>query len=361
MSTTDPRPVRRTGATARAPASTSNLGGGFDCVGVAVDRWLTVHARRVAPDLGGSGRGPSASPVGASTLGLEGNRQPAIATPVAGPALERRGTLSRLDEDPEVDLILVGFDAACRSAGVAPPAGLRFEADSEIPIGRGLGSSAAALVAGAALADHLLGLGLDDERLAAVCADVEGHPDNVAPAVYGGAVLAVRSPAGDLAVARLEVHTSLAFVLAVPDFPVSTKRARAVLPETVPHATAVAAAARGAALVQGLARADEAMLALAVDDVLHVPHRRGLVPGFDAVCAAAIAAGAFGATLSGSGSAVVAVAPVGRAPAIGEAMRDAWSSLGAVAEWFQSAGRVPGVSVSTAPPTSSGEARRPAR
>jgi homoserine kinase len=327
MTTTEPARVeRRADATVRVPGSTSNLGGGFDCVGVAIDRWLTVYAP-------GSESEPEAA--GTTRTGL---------------TLERRGTLASLQEPPELDLIHLGFAAACQAAGTERPRHLRLEADSDIPIGRGLGSSAAALVAGAALADHLLELGLDDERLTTICADIEGHPDNVTPCVFGGAVLALRTPAGQFAAARLDVHQSLAFVLAVPDFPLSTKQARAVLPESVPHATAVAAVARAAALVEGLQRADEVMLSVGFDDVVHVPHRRHLVPGFDEVCAAALGAGAFGATLSGAGSAIVAVTPHERAGVVGDAMCAAWRSLGRGAEWFLSAGRVPGVSISLSPP-----------
>jgi len=211
-------------------------------------------------------------------------------------------------------------------------------------------------VAGAALADHLFELGLDDERLTTICADIEGHPDNVAPCVFGGAVLALSPPGGQFAAARLDVHPSLALVFAVPDFLLSTKQARAVLPESVPYATAVAAAARAAALVEGLQRADEVMLSTGLDDVLHVPHRRHLVPGYDDVCLAARGAGAWGATLSGAGSAILAVTPHDRAGTVGEAMCAAWRSLGTSAEWFQSAGQVPGVSVSLARPAWSVEA-----
>jgi homoserine kinase len=291
---------------------------------VAIDRWLTVFAHPP---------GSAEDPPGAGLV-----------------TIERRGTLEGLDAPPELDLIHVGFAAACRAAGAEPPRRLRLEASSDVPVGRGLGSSAAALVAGAALADHVLELGLDDERLATLCADLEGHPDNVAPCVFGGAVLALRPGTGGFVAARLDVHASLAFVFAVPDFGVATKQARAVLPESVPHATAVAAAARAAALVEGLARADEAMLSIGLDDVLHVPHRRTLVPGFDEVCAAASGAGAYGATLSGSGSALVAVTPVERSAAVGQAMCAAWGALGTAAEWFQSAGEVPGVSISGARP-----------
>ncbi len=130
----------------------------------------------------------------------------------------------------------------------------------------------------------------------------------------------------------LEVHPSIAFALVVPDFETSTRRARAALPASVPHHDAVVAAGKSAALVSGLATGDATLLAHALDDVLHVPYRRALVPGYDAVVAAAIAAGAFGATLSGSGSTVLALAPPDRLETVVLAMCDAWVTLGTHAD-----------------------------
>ncbi|HVH66578.1 MAG TPA: homoserine kinase [Gemmatimonadales bacterium] len=285
--------------TVRVPGSTSNLGAGFDCVGVAVDRWLRVTAR-LAP---------------------------------GAPGIERQGTLRELDTPPERDLLYRGFAAACERAGQEVPAGVAFAADSDVPVARGLGSSAAAAVAGAAAATALLGLELDRAALTTLCAELEGHADNVAPAVYGGATL-VLSTAEGLVVTPLALHESLALVFAIPDFPVETKRARAVLPAALAHAQAVRAAAKSAALVQGLAHADPRLLAAGFDDVLHVPFRRSLVPGYDAVTAAARAAGAYGATLSGSGPTLVAVSPLSQAAVVGAAMVRAWRGYDITAETF---------------------------
>jgi homoserine kinase len=296
----------RARVTVRVPGSTSNLGAGFDCVGVAVDRWLSVSAT--------TGTGKAIT-------------------------VERRGTLTALDVPPDADLLCRGFVAACAKAGRSVPSGLALVADSEIPVARGLGSSAAATVAGAAAATALLGLELDRDDLTALCAELEGHPDNVAPAVHGGAnlVLPAVPPDGGPIVAPLVIHESLALVFAVPDFTVETKRARAVLPATLPHGQAVQAAAKGAALVQGLAHADGRLLAAALDDVLHVPFRVPLVPGYAEVTAAARRAGAYGATLSGSGPTVVAVSPAARAGAVGEAMVGAWRARSTSAQSFVTA------------------------
>lgn len=295
----------RARVTVRVPGSTSNLGAGFDCVGVAVDRWLRVTA--------------TTGPDGTTTV-------------------ERRGTLSTLGVPPDADLLCRGFAAACAKAGRSVPRGLALVADSDIPVARGLGSSAAATVAGAAAATALLALELERDDLTALCVELEGHPDNVVAAVHGGANLVLPGlPPDGLIVTPLVVHESLALVFAVPDFTVETKRARAVLPATLPHAQAVQAAAKGAALVLGLAHADGRLLAAALDDVLHVPFRLPLVPGYVEVTAAARTSGAYGATLSGSGPTVVAVAPAARASAVSDAMIRAWRARGTSAQGFVTA------------------------
>jgi len=257
---------------------------------------------------------------------------------VGAPAVtvRRAGALASLTAPATVDLTYVGFAAACEAGAHPLPGRIDFSLSSDIPVARGLGSSAAALVAGAALADAALGLGLGPDGLATLCAEIEGHPDNAGAAVFGGAVLGVT--AGGAAGARaytfspLAVHDELAFAFAIPDFEVTTAAARAVLPSTVPYAVAVAAAAKSAALVQGLATGDGALLASALDDVLHVPYRREIVRDYAAVVGAACEAGAFGATLSGSGSAIVAIATRGAAARVAEAMCRRWREGGVVAE-----------------------------
>jgi homoserine kinase len=298
-------------ATVRVPASTSNLGAGFDAVGVALDRWLVAEAT-VVPG------------------------------PDAPPHVERAGEAAALAGlAPHDDLLVRGFHHACAAAGRAAPAALRLRVDSDVPIARGLGSSAAALCAGALLADALLGLGFGPRGVAALVATVEGHPDNAAPACLGGAVLGVpddASGSGGWAFAALDLHPDLAFALAVPGFGCSTEAMRRALPASVPHRDAVRAAGKAAALARGLATADPGLLAWALDDVLHVPHRRALVPHYDRVCDAARAAGAWGATLSGAGSALLALAPRALAPAVAAAMAAAWREAG-----IDAAGSTPAV------------------
>ena len=300
-------------ARVRVPASTANLGAGFDCIGFAVDRWLNASVA-VGPDSAG----------------------------VPEVTIRREGTLASLTLPPAADAVVIGFAAACAAPGggrggrTIPPR-LAFELHSEIPVGRGLGSSSAALVAGAALANAALELGLDRHELAELCTELEGHPDNVAPAVFGGAVLGVptgRKDAHRWVFAPIDVHESLAFAFVVPSVSVETAAARAILPKEVPHRLAVQAAARSAALAHGLTTGNGALLCIALDDVLHVPYRRHLVPAYSEVVAAACAAGAFGATLSGSGSALLAIATHDAVKRVAEAMRHAFVEHGVAAESF---------------------------
>ena len=137
-------------ARVRVPASSSNLGAGFDCVGVAIDRWLAASV----------------------TLERSG-----------GFSIRRRGKLSAVKVRPDQDLFTRGFRAACAAGGAVTPAGVTIDATSDIPVGCGLGSSAAAIVAGAMLADAALGLGLSRAQVLEVGTTIEGHPDNIAPAI----------------------------------------------------------------------------------------------------------------------------------------------------------------------------------
>lgn len=306
-------------ARVRVPASCANVGAGYDCVGFAVDRWLTATVTVRDPD-GGAGDAPP----------------PRV-------RVHRAGSLASLTLPPAEDVVVQGFSAACAAAGRPLPAQLDFALDSEIPIARGLGSSSAALVAGALLANRALGLELDRRAIAEVCTTLEGHPDNVAPVVFGGAVLGVPMAGAGVprwAFAALEVHASLAFAFVVPSVRIETAAARAVLPTEIPHHRAVAAVARGAALVQGLATGDVALLRTALDDLLHVPYRRHLVPAFAEVVAAARAAGAHGATLSGSGSTMVAIGPGAHVERIASAMRRTLVARGVSAESFVQRGMV---------------------
>ena len=254
----------------RVPASTSNLGAGFDCLGLALDLWLEAR--------------------------LE---------PGAGPP-RYTGTVHGLDAASDLTFGLLDEREALE--------GRRLVVHSDIPISKGLGSSAAAIVAGIALARIALGDPFDRDAIFRGAAQEEGHPDNAGPAVYGGLVLAAHRPT------QLTLHPDLAVALVVPDHAISTKAARDLLPPAVPRDTAVAQAARSAALVLGLTWGDPDLIDFGMDDRVAVPHRRQLIRGYDAAVGAALDAGAYGVTISGAGSSLVAVCAKADVEGVAEAM-----------------------------------------
>jgi homoserine kinase len=178
-----------------------------------------------------------------------------------------------------------------------PPDDFTFRIGSQIPLEGGLGSSAAAIVAGLMAADHVFELDADVLSLAT---EMEGHPDNVAAAMLGGFVICGAGPP-----AAFPAPAGLEAVLVVPPDPVRTRHARAVLPETVPMADAVFNVAHASTLVLGLARGDLDLIARGLDDRLHQPHREHLYPRSVELLRRANALGALGATISGAGPAVL--------------------------------------------------------
>jgi homoserine kinase len=177
-----------------------------------------------------------------------------------------------------------------------PADGLRFRIRSSIPPAAGLGSSAAAIVAGLSAADHMYEL---DAPLFELAAELEGHPDNVAAALLGGVVICADAPV------RFDAPAGLEGVLAIPGFEVPTAAARAALPAEVPLADAVFNVGRSSLLVLGLARSDFSLIGRGLSDALHQPRRRSLYPRSMELVEAAASLGALGATISGAGPTVL--------------------------------------------------------
>lgn len=277
----------------RVPGSTSNLGSGFDTLGLALDRYLHAHFEPGGSEL----------------------------------EVERTGTLTRLEEEGEEhDLLVASFVREVLAAGEAHPKGM-LRVHSEIPVARGLGSSAAALVAGHDLARAVRGAGSDPVASFRHAAGQEGHGDNAAPCALGGLRAVVPGAEGPRPLA-LALSPDLGFAYAAPAAGVSTAAARAALPSQVPHAVAVGELGRLAALLRGLALADPELVRVGVEDELHVPHRLPLIPGAYAAIAAGYDAGAWGVTISGSGSGLIAVGAPDDAPAIAAAMREVFAAGG---------------------------------
>ena len=277
---------------ATAPGSTSNLGPGFDCLGLALRLPLTVTARRI-PE---------------------------------GFAIVRRGEGSDLALDPHRDRVLAAFRHGIRLAGEPVPT-VALTIDSRIPVARGLGSSAAAIVAGLALADHWLGGRFAPEDLLREAVALEGHPDNVSPSLLGGFVLCLPRRAGGTTPIPLPIPRGIAFTLVVPDLRVSTEKARALLPRSVPLRDAAANTARALALVRALETRRIDLVADALEDVYHVPRRARLIPGYHRIVEAGRRAGAHGVTISGSGPTLLALHAPGHGARIGAAMVRAFARV----------------------------------
>jgi homoserine kinase len=252
----------------RVPATSANLGPGFDAFGLALGLYDDVVAR-----IGESG----------------------VAVDVAG---EGADTVPRDKRNLVVRAMRATFDALG-----GQPRGIEVVCANRIPHGRGLGSSAAAIVAGVLAARSLVLGPFPDEAVLALCTELEGHPDNVAACLLGGLVLSWRSDSGVEAV-RLPVDASVAPVAFVPATKSSTAKARRLLPESVPHEDAAFNAARAALLVEALGRRPDLLLA-ATEDRLHQPYRAEAMPRSAALVASLRAAGV-PAVVSGAGPTVLA-------------------------------------------------------
>ncbi len=245
----------------------ANLGPGFDSLGLAVSLWLEVDAELSEFDV-----------------------------------FEYAGQGHVVGTD---NLIHQGFRAAFNHAGLPAPT-VRLNAQNPIPLARGLGSSSAALVAGAALASAFIGDGFGKDQVLQVCAKLEGHPDNVAPAVLGGFTASVMQ--GDKPISiSMPVPKDWRVLVAVPRMELKTEQARAALPISYPRADMVFNLSRAALWVAGVATSSTDVLREACRDAVHQPYRAPLVPGMQDAIEGALEAGAVAAFLSGAGPSVSAI------------------------------------------------------
>lgn len=238
----------------------------------------------------------------------------------------RTGTLENLPGDDIVAGILAGQEL--RGSVLL---------DSSIPVGKGLGSSAAATVAALAIAGAVRGEPFEYDEMLQAASAIEGHPDNAAPAIVGGLV-AVVVDEDYQRIVQLHLSDEIGFVFAAPNAMVSTKAARKALPDQVPHRAATRNIARTVALIEGLAEGDADLLRIGFSDELHVPYRLAMIPGGTHALDAALHAGAWAATISGSGSGMVAACARGEQQVVLAAMIEAFeaatdeSSFGFIAE-----------------------------
>jgi len=273
--------------TVRVPASSANLGPGFDSLAVALGLYLECRF------------GPS------DRLHIE----------VAG----RDAALIPTDSS----------NLVWRASGLDLPP-VELEIDNEIPIGKGLGSSAAAVVAGLAIADRLLGLGWTRGRILDEAARREGHPDNAAACVLGSAVVTATASDGSTRAVRLEMPPGLRIAAVVPNFQLPTSQMRAVLPERYCSADAIFNIQRASLLVAALATGDRSAFPTALEDRIHQPYRASEVPGLEEILALR-APGLLGCALSGAGPSVLVFLESGAEPAA-DLVRQVFSRHGLCAE-----------------------------
>lgn len=272
--------------TVSVPATSGNVGAGFDCFGIALD----IHNRftfRRADNLQ-----ITASGVGSSHL-----------------------------VKSKDNLVYQSWLRCWQVIGQNPPE-IHLHIDMQIPPARGLGSSATAICAGISAANFWAGNPLTKAELIPIASAIEGHPDNVTPALVGGAQLIA-----DRVVCPIQWHESLGVVVAVPEFQLSTAKARQVLPSEVSRNDAIFNSARLALLTQALMTGDPDWLREALHDRLHQPYRTPLIPAMADIQQRAIEAGAYGVVISGAGPSLLAIVPPDQAQTIGAVMSGVWRSI----------------------------------
>jgi homoserine kinase len=252
----------------RVPASSANLGPGFDALGLALEVYLDCRFRASERlSISVTGRDAATIPTGDDNL-----------------------------------IWQTGLSVAADVRMQLPP--IELIVDNQIPLGKGLGSSAAALTAGVVIADRLLGLGWRPPRILDEAARLEGHPDNVAACVLGSIVASAIDSGGAVRAVRLELPARFGIALVVPDFVLPTAKARAVLPTCYSKEDAVFNVQRAALLIAALAAGATAAFPAALEDRFHQPYREPLVPGLADILKLR-APGLLGCTLSGAGPSIL--------------------------------------------------------
>ncbi len=279
-------------ATARIPASTTNLGPGFDVLGLALQLYSTV------------------------SLEITGSSTEVI---VSGVDVEK------IPSTPE-HIAFQAVESIFQRSGVQQPDGLKLTIANGIPAIRGLGGSGTAILGGLLTANVLCGNMFSLSEILNFSTAIEGHPDNVAASLYGGLVISVQEEE-HIHTIQLVCDPALHVVLAIPEFTLSTQKARDILPKTVDFADAIYNISRSSLLVASIATGKLDMLPLAMKDKLHQPYRSTLIPGFNDVVEAATSAGALSIALSGAGPTIAAYC-LNNMDQVGNRMQEAFNQHG---------------------------------
>ncbi len=284
----------------KVPATTANLGPGFDCLGLALPIYNTITVEE---------------------------------TIMPGTGIE----INIIDETHEQDLLSVPTDEnnivykaielLYNSIGQTPSE-LKITIKTQIPIARGLGSSAAVIVGGLIAANELLGRPADEAALLSIATEIEDHPDNITPAVVGGFVVASIEDDGSVVYSKMNWPKDWNITVCIPDYELATNIARSVLPQEVPRKDAIFNLKHTAMLVQAVNTHDEKLMKIALNDKLHQPYREKLIPGFAEIKEALKhEENVLGVVISGAGPAVLVISSGNNLSKIRETVSKVWEEL----------------------------------
>ncbi len=279
----------------RVPATTANLGPGFDCLGLALKLYLNLEIEEIEKGLVIEYHG-------------EGAEKFSV----------KKDTL--IGKSAELVLKKIGWDKSKK--------GLKIKAFNQIPITRGLGSSASAIIGGIVGAARLCNINLTNQEMLELALSLEGHMDNIVPALIGGLTLAYKTGQEEIKWARIKTPLDLRIVLAIPEFTLNTEEMRKALPQKIALPEAIFNLSRTALLVNALQNSDWEVLAEAMEDKLHQPFRVPFIPGIEEIFSKIKRLGLAGVALSGSGPSVVSLTKKGSEQAISKIMKDAFLKVG---------------------------------
>ncbi|MGP1619060.1 homoserine kinase [Peptostreptococcus stomatis] len=272
----------------KVPATTANMGPGYDVLGMALSQYSTFQCQEN-------------DKISLTIKGLESEKL--------------------VNQDHEANLVVRSMNHLFKYVDKYPK-GYKLEIINDIPLARGMGSSASAIVGGLLVANYLVGANLDQDEILKLATQIEGHPDNVAPALMGNIVLSTKIPDDQVIYHSIKPFDDLTCVLFIPDYEVSTSMSRAVLPQSISMADAVHTSGHLSLMLAGFMTGNKDLIGQTMVDRLHEPYRKSLIKNFDDFKASALEVGAFAFSLSGSGSTIIAYCDHDSAPHVKRAFKE---------------------------------------
>lgn len=272
----------------KVPATTANMGPGYDVLGMALSQYSTFQCQED-------------DKISLTIKGLESEKL--------------------VNQDHEANLVVRSMNHLFKYVDKYPK-GYKLEIINDIPLARGMGSSASAIVGGLLVANYLVGADLNQDEILKLATQIEGHPDNVAPALMGNIVLSAKIPDDQVIYHSIQPFEAMTCVLFIPDYEVSTSMSRAVLPQSISMADAVHTSGHLSLMLAGFMTGNKDLIGKTMVDRLHEPYRKSLIKNFDDFKTSALEAGAFAFSLSGSGSTIIAYCDHDSAPHVKRAFEE---------------------------------------